>query len=240
MQIAAYRSFLLAHQDAQGSWDAGDAQITAYVIFRTRGGRRHGHRHRDVGLAAAFDIANQLPNGGWPSTVTPAGNGDECAEVDAEIERAMQTLFSTPSGSSVTVAPAQLSTVTFGTVTAAGLTSVVAARPSPAARVPPGFAILNGLTYDATTTAAIGGRVTACFTVPWITDATTFADVRVLHLEHGVMVDRTLVIGRFAPDFAERRVCGRTGSLSSFAIALRRPDPKLPPRAKHDPRSRAK
>jgi hypothetical protein len=233
-QISGYRSYLLAQQDAQGSWDAGDAQITAYVIF---GLAAVGGTGTDTAMnaAAAFDIANQLPNGGWPSSVTAFGNGVEIAEVDAEIERAIQTLFSTPSGSSVTVAPAQLSTVTFGSVTAAGLTSVVAKQPAVAAKMPRGYTILDGLTYDAATTAAIGGRVTVCFSVPWITDAATFAGVRVLHLEAGALVDRTVGSGPFAPDFPRRRVCGETPSLSSFAIALGPKNAK--PRPHADPRT---
>jgi len=176
---------------------------------------------RALANAAAFYIAHQLPNGGWPIAVTAFGNGDEYAEADAEIERAIQTLFSTPSGSSVTVAPAQLSTVTFGRVTASGLTSVVALQPTGAAVLPRGFVLLDGLSYDAKTTAATDGRISICFSVPWVTDAATFADVRVLHLERGVMVDRTVVAGPFAPDFARRSVCARTTSLRTFAIAVR-------------------
>ena len=110
-----------------------------------------------MSAAAAYYIANQLPSGGWPSYVSAGGNGAEYAEMDAEVERAMQTLFSTPTGQNVAVAPAQLSTVQFGTVTSAGLTSVVAMASSAAMTARAGFHIVDGLTYDVTTTAAISG-----------------------------------------------------------------------------------
>ena len=227
-QISEYRSFLVAQQDPQGSWDVGDSQITAYVLF---GLAAVGGTGTDAAMsaAAAYYIVNQLPSGGWPSYVSASGNGGEYAEVDAEVERAMQTLFSTPAGSNVSVAPAQLSTLTFTTVTSSGLTSVVATNPSAPNGIAPGFHVVDNLTYDVITTAAVEGQITACFTVPWIADAATFADLRVLHLEGGVLVDRTLLPpSPQAPDFARRRVCGLTATLSPFAIALREPDTTPP------------
>ncbi len=225
-QISEYRSFLVAQQDPQGSWDVGDSQITAYVLF---GLAAVGGADAAMSSAAAYYIGNQLPSGGWPAYVSASGNGAEYAEIDAEVERAMQTLFSTPIGQNVSVTPAQLSTLTFSSVTSAGLTSVVATAPLPAATIPGGFHVVNGLTYEVGTTAAIEGQIIACFTVPWITDAATFANVRVLHLENGVLVDRTLLPpSPQAPDFARRRVCGLTTTLSPLAIALREPDTTPP------------
>ena len=225
-QISEYRSFLVAQQDAQGSWDVGDSQITAYVLF---GLAAVGGADTAMSSAAAFYIVNQLPAGGWPANVNPSGNTGENAEVDAEVERAMQTLFSTPAGQGVQVAPAQLTSLTFDTVTSPGLTSVVATPPSAATTIAAGFQVVDNLTYDVITTAAISGRITTCFTVPWITDAAAFANVRVMHLENGVLVDRTfLAPGPQAPDFATRRVCGLTMSLSPFAIALHTPDTTPP------------
>jgi hypothetical protein len=226
--ISAYRTFLIAQQDPQGSWDVGDSQMTAYVLF---GLAAVGGTGTDTAMstAAAFYIVNQLPAGGWPGNVTPSGNADEFAEADAEVERAMQTLFSTQAGSNVVVAPAQLATLTFGTVTSAGLTSVVATAPSPATMTTRGFQIVDGLTYNVITTATIKNAITTCFTVPWITDAATFARARVMHLEKGVLVDRTLrESGPFEPDFGRKRVCGLTGSLNAFAIALQTADTTPP------------
>jgi hypothetical protein len=141
----------------------------------------------------------------------------------------MQTLFSTQAGSNVLVAPAQLATLTFDTVTSAGLTSVVATAPSPATMTTRGFQVVDGLTYNVITTAEIKNAITTCFTVPWIMDAATFARARVMHLENGVLVDRTLhESGPFEPDFGRKRVCGLTASLNSFAIALQTADTTPP------------
>ena len=124
-QINEYRSFLLAQQDPAGSWDVGDSQITAYAVL---GLAAVGGAGTDTAIAAAaaFLIGNQLGTGGWPFYVSPSGNGAEYTEVDAEVVRAMFTLYSTPAGSNVSVTPAQLSSVTFSTVSTSGLTSVVA------------------------------------------------------------------------------------------------------------------
>lgn len=118
--------------------------------------------------------------------------------------------------------------MTFSTVSASGFTSVVATDPSPTPIVPGTFQIVNDLRYDVLTTASVSGSTVACFRVPWITDAATFANLRVLHGEDGKFVDRTIMRpDPRAPDFATRRACGQAGSLSPFAIAVRR-DTKAP------------
>src|SRR4029077_14845455 len=93
-----------------------------------------------------------------------------------------------------------------------------------AAAVPSGFAVIRGLDYTVLTTARVEGDTVACFVVSWITDATTFAGVRVLHEEQGTLVDRTILApDQPAPDFATRQVCARVSSLTTFALALRDP-----------------
>jgi hypothetical protein len=227
-QLSEYQSFLLAQQDPAGSWDAGDSQIAAYVVL---GLAAVGGAAADAAIqsGAAFFIGNRLPSGGWPSYVGPTGNGVENTEVDAEIVRALFKLFSTPAGSNVSVTPAQLATMTFSTVSTAGLTSVVAKDHAMITTSHSGFELLAGLTYDVITTAGVSGRATVCFSVPWITDASTFANVRILHEERGKLIDRT-ILGprRLAPDFATRRVCARVTSLSPFAIVLRDKTPPKP------------
>jgi hypothetical protein len=222
VQLTEYQSFLLAQQDPAGSWDVGDSQITAYVVL---GLAAVGGAGADTAIqsAAAFFIGNQLPSGGWPFYVSPSGNGAEYTEVDAEVVRALFKLFSTPAGASVSVTPAQLSTVTFSDVSASGLTSVVAIDHASMMTGQSGFELVAGLTYDVITTAGVSGSTTVCFSVPWITDAATFSRVRILHEEKkGSLVDRTIrAPHRLAPDFATRRVCARVRTLSPFAIVLR-------------------
>jgi hypothetical protein len=142
--------------------------------------------------------------------------------IDAEIARAIATLFNTPVGSNVSVAPAQLSTVKFSTVSTSGLTSVVAVDHAAAVVVPKAYEVIRGLDYNVLTTASVSGETVACFVVSWIADAATFADVRILHEEQGVLVDRTiLAAGPLAPQFATRQVCARVSALATFALALR-------------------
>lgn len=221
-QIAAYRSFLVSVQDPAGSWDGGETQITAYVLT---GLAAVGGADAALTSAAAFLIANQLPQGGWPDPVA-AVNGDEYVEVDAEITRAMSTLFNTPGGASVQVSPAQLATVTFSRVGSPGRTTVVATQLPGGPTPPSGYTILAGLTYQVTTTAEASGNTQVCFAVPWISDAAEFSRVRVLHAEESTLVDRTIASGASAPDFASRRVCAlvAAGATDGFAIALQGPD----------------
>ncbi len=149
--------------------------------------------------------------------------------MNGEVVRALSTLFSTRAGANVAVAPAQLSSVTFSTVTTSGVTTVVAIEPEVAPTVIGGFDVVGGLTYQVNTTAAISGDIVVCFSVPWITDAEAFAAVRIMHGESGVLVDRTILAPKQpAPDFAARRVCARTTSLSPFAVALAQPDTTAP------------
>ncbi len=74
-----------------------------------------------------------------------------------------------------------------------------------------------GPAHDIATTATFTPPVVTCFTVSSVNDAPTFARVRILHGEGGSLIDRTIPP---APDFATRRVCARTTTLSPFAAAL--------------------
>ena len=219
--IAEYRAHLLAQQDPAGSWDVGDSQITAYVVLGLAAVGGAGVEGA-IEQALEFFVSHQLATGGWPSYVTFGQLGAEYTEIDAEVVRAMFTLYNTPIGPEVMVEPAQLATVTFREVLTSGFTSVVATDRPAATLVPPGFTILHDLTYEVVTTASTQGRTVVCFSVPWVTDAATFANVRILHDEGGVLVDRTILNPRRrrAPDFASRRVCARVSSLSAFAVAL--------------------
>ena len=182
-----------------------------------------------LSAAAGFYLANQDPAGGWPASVSVAGVGGEYGEVDGEVVRAIATLFSTPAGADVSVVPSQLSTVTFSTVTVPGITTVSAIDQATAPSVSGGFEVVGGLTYQVSTTATTTGDITVCFSVPWISDPIAFAALRILHGEHGLLVDRTILPpNQPAPDFATRRVCARTSSLSPFAVAFALPDATPP------------
>jgi hypothetical protein len=220
-QVNEYRAFLLSQQDPKGSWGGGNLQRTAYIAL---GLAAVGSAPAQAAIrsAMAFYLSQQLPQGGWPSLVTPTFTDVEVTEVDSEIVRAMFTLFNTQTGTSITVSPAQLSSLTFTTVTAAGMTSVVGVDPARLPALPGGHTLLNGLAYQVTTTAAIEGNITICFNVPWITDAATFTTVRILQVDEGRFVDRTILAPASpAPDFDRRQVCARTATLEPFAITTR-------------------
>jgi len=219
-QIAEYRSFLVAQQDASGAWDAGNLQITAYVVLGLSAVGGTGVE-ASVTRAVAFVLDNQLPEGGWPLYVTSAGATPvEYTEIDAEVVRAMATLFSTPTGSGVSVSPSQVGEVTFASVTAPGVTTMTAIDPSALGAAANGFHPHGRITYDVDSTATFTGAVTVCLRLIWITDAATFNAARILHAESGLLVDRTILNDPLAPDFATRRMCARTTSLSPFAVGL--------------------
>jgi hypothetical protein len=218
-KITEYQNHLLNSQDPAGSWDVGDTQITAYVVL---GLASVGAPQPVIQSAVNWFLNYQLADGGWPAYATGLLQGAEYTELDAEAVRAIFTLFNTPQGEGVIVAPAQLSTLTFSEVAESGLTSVVAGD-IPAGTTPsPGLEVLGNLAYDVSTTAIFNGLTTVCFGVPTVTSATDFADVRVLQQEGSTLVDRTILgSGAYAPNFQQRRVCGEVTSLDSFAIGKR-------------------
>ena len=202
-KITEYRTFLIAQQDAAGSWDVGDLQITSYVALGLGAVGGTGTTAA-IQSAVSFFLAHQLPNGGWPFSFVNGVNGNEYAMVDSEVMRAIATLYSTQAGESVTVAPSQLATVTFSVVTVAGETTVVALPAT--GTLPAGYSIVEGLTYQVETTAEIAGPATICFK-PALTAG--LADVRILHKEGDAFVDRTSGIN-----------CAEASGLNTFAIAL--------------------
>ena len=216
-QIDAFRDFLLTTQDpVTGAWDNGNLQTTAYVIS---GLAAVGGAGTDAAIqsAVAFYIANQLPSNGWPFL---GGGTSEFSNVDGEVIRAIATLFSTQAGSSVQVAPAQLSRVTFDQVAKSGATTVVALDRTAAGSVPVGYSLVSGLTYDVQTTAEASGSITVCLAVPWAATAGAFDKLRILHAEGGVFRDRTIRAGPMAPDFGSKRVCALVSSLDAFAVGM--------------------
>jgi YVTN family beta-propeller protein len=128
----------------------------------------------------------------------------------------------TATGNNVTVnlnVPGGTISVNFVSVSSSGTTVATRIPPSAAGTVPSGYAV-GPFAFDITSTASYSAPLTICFTLPTITDPTTFANTRVLHNEGGTLVDRTILSGPNAPNFATRMICAQTYSLSPFAIAL--------------------
>jgi hypothetical protein len=180
------------------------------------------------GTAAAIQkaveafIANQLANGGWPFAI---GSSSEFSTVDSETARAIDLLFSTGAGSSVTVSPAQLAAVTFESVSSPGATTVVAVSHTSVATLPNRYSLVEGLTYKVATTATVSGSIVMCVSVPWDAIGDRFDDVRLLQekgkTKNDLYEDVTILTGAFAPDASAKRVCGRLSSLAPIAVSLR-------------------
>lgn len=228
--IGDYRSYLLGLQGFDGSWSGGSLQDTAYVALGL--GAVGGTGVEDaIEDAVAFFINHQLANGGFPFSFSGGVAGSEFATVDSEVTRAIGILYNTGTGSSVSVAPAQLASVTFSDVIAAGTTSVVATSSPSEARVSNAYLLLN-LNYEVVTTADFSGAMTVCVSVPWDAVAGRFDDVRLLHArgktKNDKLEDVTILKGALAPDASTKRVCGELSPKSSrifsptVSVALKR------------------
>ncbi len=119
-----------------------------------------------------------------------------------------------PAGVPVVVTSAQAS-VTFAGVTAGGVTQVV---PVAAAelnlQLPGAFSIEGAQAYEVSTTAGVVPPIVVCFNAASVGNPERFADLRVLHGENGVLVDRTT-----SSDFTTRTICATVDSLSPFVVA---------------------
>lgn len=111
--------------------------------------------------------------------------------------------------------------VTFSNVSTAGTTSQVPIDPATAGTLPGGYSFGAGYpAYEITTTASYTAPITVCLQVPGVTNAATFAGLRIMHNEGGSLVDRTILPPDApAPNFATKTICARVNSLSPFVVA---------------------
>ncbi len=119
----------------------------------------------------------------------------------------------TATGSNVTVHVGDAS-LTFPSVTAAGTTTTVPQEPSAAGTAPSGD-VLVGPAFTLTSTATTSGAATLCIGMPYVTDATAFSKLKLLHAESGALVDRTST-----RSLAAKTLCGSLPSLASVVVAL--------------------
>jgi hypothetical protein len=101
----------------------------------------------------------------------------------------------------------------FPSVTVAGTSSLQQLDPAAQTGPPAGLAFI-GPAYDISTTATYTNPVHVCFTLPSITNATTFSHLRMLHKEGGVWVN----LASSTVNFNSKQLCGNVTSLSPFAI----------------------
>ncbi|MCM3871930.1 MAG: DUF4214 domain-containing protein [Pyrinomonadaceae bacterium] len=123
-------------------------------------------------------------------------------------------IVTTPPGTDVNVQGNGVS-VTFSEVTIGGTTTIAPIDPNSVGSVPSGYAIFgSSVAFEITTTAGITPPIDLCFNLPAVNDPVAFGNLRVLHNENGLLVDRTL-----SHEFATRTICARTTTLSPFLVA---------------------
>jgi MBG domain-containing protein/Big-like domain-containing protein/chitobiase/beta-hexosaminidase-like protein/IPT/TIG domain-containing protein len=142
--------------------------------------------------------------------------------------------FNTPAGTAVTViaptpsAQVPYAEVTFDSVLIAGNTTFVPVDPTAVGTMPAGYAWPNApiqpLLMEISTTALFTGNVTVKVHAPAEQDAAEFAQLRVMHMENGQYVDRTLLAPQTgAPDFTTQTFQARVTSFSPFMVVRELP-----------------
>lgn len=135
------------------------------------------------------------------------GTGDACDDdFDAN----------TPTGTNVAV-QAPNGSVSFSNVAQSGTTSFTPITPNQN-DLPTGYTLCPTCpAYEITTTAVITPPIEVCLGVPASVTEPLFLQMRLLHGENGVLVDRTT--RRFTNGNGQRFVCGEVSSLSPFVLA---------------------
>ncbi len=122
----------------------------------------------------------------------------------------------TAAGANIAVSTKSDGTVTFQTVTTAGITQQIPLDMSLFPALPLG-STSTGLNYDIATSAVYSGSPTVCFNLSSVTNPTAFNILRILHLESNVWVNRTNLA---SINFSTKTICTDSGltSLSPFAV----------------------
>lgn len=182
-----------------------------------------------IGAASAVDNTDPAPvitvSGVPPNNLFPVGTTTiTFTAVDKWGNHATATStvtvnHNTPAGSGP-IDVADSATVAFAGVVTPGFTSASPIDPETAG--PLSNAFVSALfAFEIATTAAVTAPITTCFTVGNQVDPDTFAALRILHGEGGLLVDRTVLAPHAnAPDYETRRICAETTSLSPFVAAV--------------------
>ena len=137
-------------------------------------------------------------------------------EIHSILSIAFPTQQSAPTGagSNITTTAGD-ATIRFSNVSVAGTTTVSPIDPSTAGPALAGYSLV-GPAFDITSTATSSGPYNVCISVPYITDSSAFANLKLLHNEGGTLLDRTT-----GQNFGSKIICGSSPtSLSPFVVAL--------------------
>ena len=120
--------------------------------------------------------------------------------------------------------------VTFHSITQGGYTTFSVIEIPSAAGTPPEGYTISADTFDSniTSTATYTTLITVAFTLPYDTSEADFDRIRILHLENGELVDRTILPPDDpSPNFETRTVYAEVDSLSPFVVAMAPNPPTL-------------
>ncbi|MCA1816442.1 MAG: hypothetical protein LC746_08580, partial [Acidobacteria bacterium] len=125
----------------------------------------------------------------------------------------------TPPGANVTERAGNVS-VNFAGVNTLGITTIASIAPTSAGTIPGGFLLTDeSSVFEIRTSASVTPPITVCINAPPHIRPETFSNLRILHGEGGVLVDRTILAPDApAPDFNTKTVCARVNSLSPFVV----------------------
>ena len=106
--------------------------------------------------------------------------------------------------------------VTFASAGSSGTLDVKSVYPTYLASAPEGYAFYDNLGWNVSTTPSVSGTLTIKVSLDgYINDSAEFANLRLLHLEGGVWVDRTIL----PADFNNRTISASVNSLAPVAVA---------------------
>lgn len=144
-----------------------------------------------------------VPNPGFAGTDSFTFQATDSHGAQSNLATATILVQNTATGQNVQVVPTSSVTITFSSVSIAGITTATSSTTGPAA--PAGF-VVSGLYWNLATTAAFTAPVEVCLAF-----ASTDANPRLYHYENGVGVDVTSRING-------NQVCGNVSSFSPFVV----------------------
>jgi uncharacterized repeat protein (TIGR01451 family) len=170
------------------------------------------------GVNANVPAGSTLQNAASVSSSSPDPNS---ANNSATATTNVTANFNTHAGVNSNVQLGGVS-LTFNQVFGAGNTTATAIDPATAGQLPGDYLLnSNSFAYEITTTATYSAPITVCFDASAATnDPAEFSNLRILHGEGGVLVDRTILPPDSpAPDFGTKTICASVSSLSPFVLA---------------------
>lgn len=121
----------------------------------------------------------------------------------------------------------QPESITFADLYEDGATTFSVVDPASLGALPNGYVVYNSDVYDVVSSATVSGPHVVTFSVPSVSDETTFNSLRILHVEpdsfdpeKSRFIDRTILSPELpAPDFDNRKLSAKVDGLGKFLLA---------------------